>query len=98
MATYAVLITYTPQGNQDIKNAPERTERSIQMAPQLGVEIKDVYWLMGQYDALLIFEAPDDETASRVSLLGMSQGNGHTETMRAFSLDEFRDIVGGLPG
>jgi len=25
------------------------------------------------------------------------QGNGRTETMRAFSLDEFRDVVGGLP-
>ena len=97
MATYAILIRYTREGNQAIKEAADRTERSIQMAPQLGVEIKDMYWLMGQYDALLIIEAPDDVVASRVALLGASQGNGSTETMRAFSIDEFREIVEGLP-
>jgi uncharacterized protein with GYD domain len=97
MATYAILIRYTREGNQAIKEAADRTERSVKMAPQLGVEQMEVYWLMGQYDALLIFEAPDDIVASRVALLGASQGNGSTETMRAFPIDEFREILEGVP-
>ena len=97
MATYAILIKYTREGSQTIKEAPDRVERAIQMAPELGVEVKDVYWLMGQYDALLLVEAPDDVVASRVSLFGASQGNGSTETMRAFSIDEFREILEGVP-
>lgn len=97
MATYAILINYTREGNLAIKEAPDRAESAMQMAPQLGVEVKDVFWLMGRYDALLIVEAPDDVVASRVSLFSASQGNGVTETMRAFSIDEFREIVKGLP-
>lgn len=98
MGTYVTLITYNRAGHQAIKEAPDRTQRAIEMAPQLGIEVKNVYWLMGQYDALLIVEAPDAESASRVALLGASQGHGSTETMRAFAIDEFREIVKGLPG
>ena len=91
MATYAILIKYTRAGNQAIKEAPDRTERSIQMGPELGVEVKDMYWLMGRYDALLIVEAPNDVVASRVALLGASQGNGVTDTMRAVSMVRGRE-------
>ena len=64
---------------------------------QMGIEIKAHYWLMGRYDLVTIVEAPDDEAISRIALTVGMQGNGRTETMRAFSLDEFKEIVAGLP-
>ena len=63
----------------------------------MGIEIKPHYWLMGRYDLVTILEAPDAEAVSRFALTVGMQGNGRTETMRAFSLDEFRDVVAGLP-
>jgi uncharacterized protein with GYD domain len=52
---------------------------------------------MGRYDLLTILEAPDAKAVSRFALTVGMQGNGRTETMRAFSIDEFRKIVGALP-
>ena len=51
---------------------------------------------MGRYDRLTIVEAPDAESVSRFALTVGLQGNGRTETMPAFPLDEFKEIVAGL--
>jgi uncharacterized protein with GYD domain len=48
---------------------------------------------MGRYDGLVIAEFPDDATAAEAILTLASSGNVTTETLRAFTLDEFRDIV-----
>jgi uncharacterized protein with GYD domain len=51
---------------------------------------------MGRYDVIVVAEAPDDETISRLTLgLGM-MGNVKTETLRAFSAQEMDKIVKGL--
>ena len=53
--------------------------------------------MLGRYDAVVISEAPDDETAARLALtLGM-MGYVRSETMRAFTEGEYRDIFTGLP-
>ena len=52
---------------------------------------------MGEYDMVVICEAPDDEAVARVTLkLGMS-GTIHTKTMKAFPEPEYRKLVGSLP-
>jgi uncharacterized protein with GYD domain len=52
---------------------------------------------MGRYDAVVISEAPDDETAAKLALATGMQGNVHTETLRAFPEGEFLKIVKALP-
>jgi uncharacterized protein with GYD domain len=54
------------------------------------------YWTMGQYDAVLISEFPNDEAVARFSLSVGALGNVTTETLRAFTEGEYRNIVGGL--
>jgi uncharacterized protein with GYD domain len=51
---------------------------------------------MGQYDAVSISEFPNDETAAKFTLSDVALGNVTTETLKAFTEDEFRKIVGGL--
>ena len=60
-------------------------------------EMKKFFLTMGRYDAVVIIEAPDAETVAKLALAIGSQGNVQTETLRAFSQDEFLDIVSGLP-
>jgi uncharacterized protein with GYD domain len=51
---------------------------------------------MGQYDFITILEAPDDETVAKLVLSIGSHGNIHTETVRAFTEDEYRQIITNL--
>ena len=52
---------------------------------------------MGKYDMVVVSETPDDETAARVALSIGSGGAARTETLRAFTEDEYREIIAGLP-
>ena len=52
--------------------------------------------LMGQYDMALIVEAPDDATLARISLALSTNGATRTETLRAFTEDEYRKIISSL--
>ena len=52
---------------------------------------------MGQYDLVTIAEFPDDQTAARAGLSGGSQGFVRSETLRAFTEEEYRKIIASLP-
>ncbi len=97
MPTYVTLIKFTQKGVEDIKHGPDRLSAAKQRAKERGGEIKAFYLTMGQYDAVLVMEMPSDEAAARQVLGAASMGNVSTETLRAFTEDEFRKIVAGLP-
>jgi uncharacterized protein with GYD domain len=97
MATYIALLRYTQQGVQNIKEAPARLDAAKQAFQAMGGELKAFYLTMGRYDAVVICEGPDDETAVKLALATGSQGNLRTETLRAFTEEESRKIIGALP-
>ncbi len=97
MSTYITLMQWTQQGIQNIKDAPARLDAAKQLVKSLGGEIKAVYLVMGEYDFVLISEAPNDEVVAKVALMTGMQGNVRTQTMKAFTEDEYRKIVAGLP-
>jgi uncharacterized protein with GYD domain len=51
---------------------------------------------MGYFDGVIIFDAPDDETATAAMLHLGGQGYVHTTTGRAFQADEIGKITGML--
>lgn len=97
MATYVVLSKYTQQGIGKIKESPARIDAVRQTARAMGAELKAWYLVMGRYDVVTIWEAPSDETVAKLLLAIGSLGNVTTETLRAFTEDEFRKIVAALP-
>ena len=98
MATFISLVDLTQQGIRDFKDSPDRAAKFKTMADEVGVKVKDVYWTMGGHDAVLILEAPDDESVT-AAMLGLgSLGNVRTQTLRAFSASEMKDIVSRVPG
>ena len=97
MATYVVLANYTAQGVRNIKESPARLDAARKAVQAVGGDIKQVFLTMGQYDLVLVAEAPDDETIAKFILATGSLGNVSTQTLRAFTEDEFRKIVAGLP-
>jgi uncharacterized protein with GYD domain len=95
--TYILLTNYTAQGIKNIKESPSRFDAAKKAIQSMGADIKQVFLTMGQYDLVLIAEAPDDETIAKFVLATGSLGNVSTQTLRAFTEDEFRKIVAGLP-
>ena len=97
MPTYMMLLNYTQQGIKNIKQGPERLDAAKQAFKDGGAEIKDFYLTMGQYDIVVVAEAPSDETMAKIILAIGSYGNVKTETFRAFTEGEYRNIVSELP-
>ena len=97
MTTYIMLARFTQQGIQHIKESPNRLDAGKQAFRSMGAELKEFYLVSGQYDIVTIFEAPDDETMAKVVLALGSKGNVKTETLRAFTEDEYVKLVSDLP-
>jgi len=97
MATYVLLMKLTEQGIKDIKNAPERIEEGIKKWKEMGGKLISFYPVMGEYDCIAIGEAPSDEVAVSFSIALSSLGNVRTTTLRAFTTDEFAQIIKKLP-
>jgi len=97
MPTYITLIDWTEEGIEDIKESPGRLDAAKKAFQAAGAELKEFYLLMGQYDMLVVAEAPDDETVARLALSVGSGGAVRTETMRAFTEDEYQQIIAALP-
>jgi uncharacterized protein with GYD domain len=97
MPTYISLIRFTQKGMETIKEGPKRLEAAKQRFRTAGGELKAFYLVTGQYDAVAITELPNDEAVARVALGTGSMGNVRTETLRAFSEDEYRKIIAALP-
>jgi len=97
MATYIILLRFTQQGIKNIKESPDRVDAAKQTFRAMGAEVKEFYSVMGKYDTVLVVEAPDDETIAKLTLAMGSLGNVRTETLRAFTEDEYRKIIADLP-
>ncbi len=97
MATYITLARFTEKGIGDIKESPVRLDAAKQAFQAMGAELKEFYLVTGSYDVIIISEAPDDETVVKLALSIGKQGNIHTETLRAFTEDEYRNIISTLP-
>ena len=97
MSKYIILFRYTQKGIEQIKESPARVEAAKRLFREMNAKVEEFYALMGRYDTIFIAEAPDDETIVKaVAALG-SLGNVQAETLRAFTEEEFRNLVEALP-
>ncbi len=98
MATFITNIKFTQQG---IKGIDETTKRAAALkvsAKKIGVKVTDVYWTLGDHDGVLIYQAPDDETATAFLLHIGSMGNVHTTTVRAFTAADMDKVLAKVHG
>ena len=98
MDAFISLVNFTQQGIKDFKDSPDRAAKFSSMAEKAGAKVKEVYWTIGSYDAVVIMEAPDDESVAAVMLGLGSLGNVRTQTMRAFDSSEMKEIISKVPG
>ena len=97
MPTYIRLVQFTDNGIQAAKQTTGRLADWAAKVKPMGVSIKQMYWTLGHYDQVCVFEAPDDETAAGVLLAADMLGNIRTQTLRAFTSSEMETILAKVP-
>ena len=98
MATFISTVKFTEQGIKAIGETTKRSSSLKAAAKKMGIKVKDIYWTLGAFDGLLIFEAPDDETATALLLHLGSLGNVQTTTARAFTAAEMDKVLAKMGG
>jgi len=96
MSTYICLGQWTQKGIENIKESPARLDAAREEWKKQGVTIRDFYLTTGQYDLVIVVDAPDDATLAKVLLAQASKGGLRTTTLHAFSEAEYREIIGSL--
>jgi len=94
MATYVLLANFTEQGIKNVMDTPKRAEAVKALAQKIGVTMKEVYWTLGAYDIVGIFEADDDVAMTALGLSLGKLGNVRTQTLRAFSAADMKAVLG----
>jgi uncharacterized protein with GYD domain len=96
MPSYIMLANWTDQGAQKVKESPRRVDTAKKALADMGGELKSLYMTMGDYDLIVIYEAPDDAVAARFTLLLGMLGTVRTKTLKAFPEAAYRQIIASL--
>jgi len=87
----AHLIEVTNKLKAHIKNSDNRIEEIQKKCPE--VKFLAHYALLGPYDFMDIYEAPDEKTAAKVSLICRSSGAFQIESWPAIPSKEIAEIA-----
>ena len=93
MPRFIALIDFTAKGIGAIQDTVKRSDALRETAAQMGAEIREVYWTLGAHDGVLVFDAPDESTATALVIKLGRVGNVQTKTLRAFERAEMQKIV-----
>ncbi|MFW5903859.1 MAG: GYD domain-containing protein [Candidatus Saliniplasma sp.] len=93
MPKYVILSKLTDEGRKTIKTNPERIKEVNKEMEKMGVKVEKQYALLGDYDFVTIFDAPDKKAMTKVAVEMGSRGTIDTVTMAAMSVDDFIDAM-----
>ncbi len=96
MPHYIILTNWTDQGIKNFDKTPERVESAKALATELGGKM-DVYYTMGEYDTVVLLDAPSEEAAAQIVFRLRRLGNVRTTTMKALTSEEAARIIEKMP-
>jgi len=98
MATYILVTKLSPELTKNVKKRAEIGRQWIERVRKNCPEVKFLahYALLGPYDFLDIYEAPNEETAAKVSMISLSGGATAAESWTAIPYKKFLKITKDL--
>ncbi len=93
MTRYMSLLSFAKQGLDDVSRSPDRAQDFRGAVEQAGGKVIEQYWCLGSYDGVVIFEAPDEATATALLLKLDQRGNVRTQTLRVYNQAEFKEVL-----
>lgn len=96
MITYIGLMSFTEKGIQGVKDTTKRAAAAKEAAKKHGVNMREIFWTMGEYDLVCVLEAEDESALAAFSLATAMQGNVRSRSLRAYSASEMDKILAKL--
>jgi uncharacterized protein with GYD domain len=98
MPTFVLMTKLAPDALRDAEGRKSMGKRWIDQVHKSCPDVKFVahYALLGPYDFMDIYEAPDTTTAQRVSLISRAGGAVTAESWPAEPYDHFLSMLEGL--
>ena len=96
MSQYILLINWTQQGISKIKESSDRYNSFKASVEKAGGKVIGGYYTFGEYDVIIIIEAPNDEVVMSLMLKVGSAGNVRTKTLKAFTVEEGTKVIKDL--
>lgn len=94
MPTYLTLVKFTSEGLKRAPDLKKRQEEGAKLAEKSGIKSVASYGVLGPYDMMFIYEAPDEKAAAMLPLSMSSQrGDANTETWTLIPMEEFASLT-----
>jgi uncharacterized protein with GYD domain len=95
MKTYVMLTKLSPESSKQMKDRAKLGRQWLDQVKKKCPEVKFIahYALLGHYDFLDIYEAPDEETAAKVSMISLSNGAFQAESLAAIPYKRFLELA-----
>ncbi len=97
MPLFIMSLSWTEQGIKTIRDWKKRMGDARTYAKKVGVEIKDVYLTTGDYDLIVVMQAPSADNVARFALGVGAHGNVRSKTAQAWTEAELVKFVADLP-
>ena len=95
MATFIRLANMTAEGVKKVGDFPSLLGEAKAIMEEEGVKILHGYATLGRYDFVVVLEAPDEKAVAKASARIAAKGNFGAETMAAFPIGEFGELMQG---
>ena len=96
MPKFVTLANFTDQGIRAVKDTTKRLAAVREAGKKQGVTLVDAYYTLGQYDMVVVFDAPNAEAMMRFGLSVGMAGNVRTTTLRAVTPEEMDKVLQGI--
>jgi len=95
MPTFVLMTKLSPEVMSNPRGREATGKKWIAMVSKLCPDVKWIshFALLGRYDFMDIYEAPNVETAHKVSYISRSQGAVEAESWQAIPYDQFLEIA-----
>jgi uncharacterized protein with GYD domain len=95
MQTFILLTKLGPEAARQVKDRSKLGRAWLEQVKEKCPEVKfiDHYALLGEYDFLDIYEAPDEETAAKVSMISLSNGAFLSQSLIAIPYKRFLKLT-----
>jgi uncharacterized protein with GYD domain len=95
MKTFILLTKLAPEISKQMKDRGRLGRSWLEQVKDKCPEVKFIehYALLGPYDFLDIYEAPDEEAAAKVSMISLSNGAFEAQSLIAIPYKKFLSLV-----
>ena len=97
MVTFIGLWSFTDKGIQGVKQTTQRAAAAKEVGQRMGVNMREIWWTLGQHDIVCVLEAADEASITAFNLAVAGQGNVRSQTLRAFNAAEMDKVLAKLP-